>query len=332
MRAEIDWDRRYRHMQRHSAQHLLSQAFLHVGGAFETRSVALGSPDATLDLAGDPEYAVALLVHMAALAPQELLGLGEHPITAHGLPAAHSQHELVELAADGRQLDVLALQCRELPREVGPLAAQQREEVLFQRMMHGIVLDGSSPLFGRARELFRVEPLEPEWIPTSFGARDPRRVVEIRAAWEGVPRYWELAVDLADVRGALDRLVLDPAGPLHREPDRLLVEELPPAPELRPVLEAIGMGARRLSEIAERIGAAATSISRPLRRLQDMGLVVREVPFGEAEMRTRSSLYRIGDPFVRLWFRLVPPPTGDAWSPSLRRSASTSLRGSGPPM
>ena len=53
----IDWDRRYRHMQRHSAQHLLSQAFLRVDPAFETRSVALTSADATIDLAGDPDDA-----------------------------------------------------------------------------------------------------------------------------------------------------------------------------------------------------------------------------------------------------------------------------------
>jgi alanyl-tRNA synthetase len=51
----IDWERRYRHMQRHSAQHLLSQAFLRTDRAFETRSVALTSADATLDLAGDPD-------------------------------------------------------------------------------------------------------------------------------------------------------------------------------------------------------------------------------------------------------------------------------------
>ncbi len=52
--AQIDWDRRYRHMQRHTAQHLLSQAFLHVSPSFETRSVSLASPDATVDLAGEP--------------------------------------------------------------------------------------------------------------------------------------------------------------------------------------------------------------------------------------------------------------------------------------
>ena len=50
----LDWERRYRHMQRHSAQHLLSQAFVRVSRAFETRSVSLRGPECTLDLAGDP--------------------------------------------------------------------------------------------------------------------------------------------------------------------------------------------------------------------------------------------------------------------------------------
>lgn len=50
----LDWERRYRHMQRHSAQHLLSQAFVRVSPAFATRSVSLRGPDCTVDLDGDP--------------------------------------------------------------------------------------------------------------------------------------------------------------------------------------------------------------------------------------------------------------------------------------
>ena len=53
----IDWERRFRHMQRHTGQHLLSQAFLKIGDAFATRSVGLGGPDCTLDLAGAPNEA-----------------------------------------------------------------------------------------------------------------------------------------------------------------------------------------------------------------------------------------------------------------------------------
>ncbi len=62
----IDWSRRWRHMQRHTAQHLLSQAFVRVDPAFGTRSVALTSPEVTIDLAGEPDdEAVAAAVRLA---------------------------------------------------------------------------------------------------------------------------------------------------------------------------------------------------------------------------------------------------------------------------
>lgn len=54
VQGEIDWSRRYRHMQRHSAQHLLSQACLRVDPAFATVSVSLQSPSLTVDLEGEP--------------------------------------------------------------------------------------------------------------------------------------------------------------------------------------------------------------------------------------------------------------------------------------
>jgi alanyl-tRNA synthetase len=47
--GEIDWDRRFDHMQQHSGQHILSQAFLQVAQA-ETVSFHLGAESATIDL------------------------------------------------------------------------------------------------------------------------------------------------------------------------------------------------------------------------------------------------------------------------------------------
>ena len=177
-----------------------------------------------------------------------------------------------------------------------------------QRMMQGLVLDRAAPLYGRAVELFEVAPLEVSYVSGALGRTPPRSVVEFHAAWGGIPRYWELAADVgADTRRAIDRLVLDPRGPLHREPDRLLLEEIPSALEARPVLDAIGSGAHRVSEIAGRLGRPATSLSRPLERLIELGLVMRDVPFGEPPRSSRRSLYRISDPFTRLWFKVVAP-------------------------
>jgi len=188
-----------------------------------------------------------------------------------------------------------------------------------QRMMQGLVLAGDAPLYGRAREILEVGPLDPSFLDEIFGPAGGLELVRTYAAWGGVPRYWELAADLdGDLRSRIDALVLDPLGALHREPDRLLIEELPPALETRPVLDAIGAGAHRISEIAGRIGRAATSLWRPLDRLIGMGLVRREVPFGESEKQSRRSLYRIDDPFVRFWFRVVAPHRGQLAAGSRR--------------
>ena len=177
-----------------------------------------------------------------------------------------------------------------------------------QRMMQGLALAASAPLYGRAHVLFDLRPLPASELSNAFGKRAVVELLALHGAWGGIPRYWELAVDVgADVEDQIDKLVLDPMGPLHSEPDRLLLEELPPAVELRPLLDAIGQGAHRVSEIAGRIGAKATSLSKPLQRLQELGMIRREVPHGQAEQRSKRSLYRLDDPFLRLWFRVVAP-------------------------
>ncbi|BDG17213.1 alanyl-tRNA editing protein [Thermus brockianus] len=52
--GEIDWERRFRHMQRHTAQHILSQALLRAGG-YHTIAVSLDSAVCTVDLEEEPE-------------------------------------------------------------------------------------------------------------------------------------------------------------------------------------------------------------------------------------------------------------------------------------
>lgn len=180
-----------------------------------------------------------------------------------------------------------------------------------QRMMQGLVLDANAALYGRARVVLEVKPLAPRWLPRAFPRLRSAERLLAWTAWGGVPRYWELATELrGSMASRIDALVLDPIGPLHLEPDRLLLEESPPAADLRPLLDAIGGGAHRVSEIAARIGRPATSLSRPLDRLLGLGLVHREVPFGESERDTKRSLYRMADPFLRLWFRVVATNRG----------------------
>ncbi|MBI4859299.1 MAG: ATP-binding protein [Candidatus Riflebacteria bacterium] len=177
-----------------------------------------------------------------------------------------------------------------------------------QRMMQGIVLGRESPLYQRAREILKLDPLPAECLRAAFGVDDPTALVDLYTAWGGIPKYWELSRDLGMVpRDQVEHLVLDPLGALHDEPNTLIIEEDPAIAQIRPLLDVIGAGAHRASEIAGRIGRPATALSEPLRRLQEVGLVIREVPFGKSAKTSKQSLYKLLDPFCRLWFRLVAP-------------------------
>ena len=175
-------------------------------------------------------------------------------------------------------------------------------------MMNSAVLDAAAPLYGRAAEAFALRPLLPGHLADVFPFTDHASLVSLYALWGGMPRYWELAEPFGDnLEAAVDALVLDPAGPLHGEANRLLREETPPATALRPVLDTIGNGVHRVSEIAGRLGMPASSLSKPLAALLEMGMVRRETPFGANPKSGKRSLYRIEDPFLRLWFRVVAP-------------------------
>jgi hypothetical protein len=175
-----------------------------------------------------------------------------------------------------------------------------------QRMMHGLILDRTAPLYGRAREILKIEPLKAGWIRDALGI-DGEKAVEAYAVWGGVPRYWELASSFDGLEDAIRELVLHRNGVLHEEPMGLLRDEMRSAVQPYSLLSVIGQGCHRLSEIAGRLGKPATSLMRPLVQLVDLGYVRRETPFGENDKSTRKTLYKIGDPFLLFHFRFLQP-------------------------
>ncbi|MBN1837692.1 MAG: ATP-binding protein [Spirochaetales bacterium] len=175
-----------------------------------------------------------------------------------------------------------------------------------QRMMQGLVLDRTAPLYGRATEILKIEPLEARYICAALGTGG-EAAVEAYAVWGGMPRNWELAVDYADTARGVKSLVLDRNGVLHREPPRLLLDDMRTAVQSSSILSLIASGCHRLSEIAGRLGRPAADLGRPMGRLIELGYVERHIPFGESLRSTRRTLYRLADPFLQYWYRFVQP-------------------------
>ncbi|NGX54457.1 MAG: hypothetical protein KR126chlam2_00068 [Chlamydiae bacterium] len=175
-----------------------------------------------------------------------------------------------------------------------------------QRMMQGAVLAPSAPLYGRADELFKLQPISIAYMSEALKIKKARDIVEAFTIWGGIPRYWELVSQSeGDLYEKICDLVLDSMSPLQEEPNRLLLEESSSAIVMRPILDAIGLGAHRLSEIAARVEKPATSLSRVMQQLIDLDLIYREVPYGRSASGSKKALYKINDPFVRFWFEIV---------------------------
>ena len=154
-----------------------------------------------------------------------------------------------------------------------------------QRMVQGMVLAAEAPLYGRAPVVLELDPIDPTQLHDAFGHLAPATGSRPTPAGAGRPRHWELAVgERGPLAARVERLVgaFILLGPLHREPDRILIGDPGARGAARAGSDrcqgAPGGGDRRTPRAARDLALAM------LDRLIGMGLVRREVPFGESEM------------------------------------------------
>ena len=176
------------------------------------------------------------------------------------------------------------------------------------RMMHALFLHRAAPLYGRARKLLHVQPMDYTAFCGACGFRPGERdAFEQFACAGGIPKYWEFVEAGRDAVALAEALYFDYAPYMEQEPQRILRDEGVSGLNALAVLEAVGRGAERPSEIASRLGTAQTNLSRLLQQLLDASILARELPFGESVRSTRKTLYRIQDPALRFWFRVFSP-------------------------
>lgn len=175
-----------------------------------------------------------------------------------------------------------------------------------QNMMYGLFLDSTAPLYGRADEIMRLTPIRLPYMQEALNL-DAMNTIEEYAVWGGVPRYWELRENRSSLDDALWRNILSVNGTLYEEPIKLFQDDVKDIVKTSTIMSYIGTGANRLSEIAARCNEPATNLSRPLKKLIDLGFLEKDVPFGINEKNAKKSLYKIADPFMAFFYQFVVP-------------------------
>jgi uncharacterized protein len=173
-----------------------------------------------------------------------------------------------------------------------------------QQMMRELFLGTTSPLYGRADAVFNLKAMKICWLKEYLGCSAIEAVKEY-ATWGGVPRYWELRKNYPKLEEALKYIVFDKNGILLEEPMRLFLDDMRSAVQAYSIVNLVGNGNHRLSEIANKLEKPTTSLSRPLANLIEMGYLKKELPFGEPEKDSKKGLYWIADPFMNFYMQFV---------------------------
>ncbi len=176
------------------------------------------------------------------------------------------------------------------------------------KMMNDLFLNRGAALYGRAWKLLHVEPMDyPAFCQACGQDAGEMESFEKFACVGGIPKYWEFLEPGQDLIGLVESLYFGFAPYMEEEPHRILRDEGVGGVTPVAILEAIGRGAERPSEIASKLATVQTNLSRPLHQLVDASVVYRELPYGESVRTTKRILYRISDPTMRFWFRVYSP-------------------------
>jgi uncharacterized protein len=179
-----------------------------------------------------------------------------------------------------------------------------------QSLMHSLVMDSTQPLFGRSDLLLNLKPMLYRDFCDALNndPRQPNSILQYTLTG-GLPRYWKFLdrMELRDPILTAEALYFESGSLLEDEPDRILKDEGSLGQMARSILECIGRGSHKLSEIAARLNQPATNLSRAMRMLVDLSLVLKDHPFGASERESKLSLYRLADPVLLFWYHVYSP-------------------------
>ncbi|MCL2844368.1 MAG: ATP-binding protein [Chitinivibrionia bacterium] len=169
--------------------------------------------------------------------------------------------------------------------------------------MESQVLGYKSPLYGRRTAQFKIRPFTFfEAFPffTSFATVDKAVLYGITG---GIPEYLCKINPQKNVRENIIDMFLSTSGHFFEEPSNLIKQELREPSTYNVIIESIAGGASRLNEIAVKSGLESNKCSKYLNSLIALGLVKKELPFGETV--SKRSIYKLEDFMFRFWYRFV---------------------------
>lgn len=175
-------------------------------------------------------------------------------------------------------------------------------------MMETETLDYKAPLYGRRSGQILVKPLTFNQSWKFFPSLKFDDFINVHTIVGGTPAYLLQFDKHLSVNENLRKHIFSPTDYLYNEIEFILREELREPRTYVSILRAVAYGKRKFGEIVNDTGLQKNIIMKYLHILEDLHLIVKEVPVTEKNPQlSKRGLYRLSDQYFIFWFNYVFP-------------------------
>lgn len=175
-------------------------------------------------------------------------------------------------------------------------------------MMYKHALAHSAPLYGRRTGQWLLEPFRFGETKKFYPNASFENSFSLFAVSGGIPAYARVFDGQKTLRENILERVLPEGNYLSVEPELLLSEEFDDARVYLTILQAIGLGRTKFSEILQQSHLPATALPIYLQTLMELRLIKKEVPVTEPiREKSKKGSYSLSDPFLRFYFSFIFP-------------------------
>jgi len=173
-------------------------------------------------------------------------------------------------------------------------------------MMEEGTLSQKSPLYGRKTGHYKIAPLSFNNSGKFFPENSLIKNLEFWSILDGIPFYLEKFSDKLTTLENVKAELLRREGTLFEEVEFILKEELREPDVYKAILEAIGEGKTKTSDIANKSGIKVQDIDKYLKVLIRLGIIKKDMPITE-KAKSKKTIYTFKDNLFHFWFSFCEP-------------------------
>ncbi len=173
------------------------------------------------------------------------------------------------------------------------------------------IIASRSPLWGAQSDLIKLEELNFYDSVKLLGDMSFEDKIQVYNCLGGVPGYLAQVDQNKSAIINLKDLFFSKTGYLFLESKLILKKHLREMGVYNSILYSISLGFNKSSQIAEETGIDRNKLSKYLNNLLEVGIIIREIPYGDDPVKGRKGRYKIISRCIKFWYRFVFPSISD---------------------